>query len=196
MAGINAAAILTGKPLQSATVGAVLTAPLGTTLPTDATWEPTNAWTSTGYASPDGVSISFDRSTVDIMEWGGSKVRTLTDNYKVQVKYTEIQTDPETMKRVVGEQHVTVTDADQTHGTQMKVGFGPEMPDRCSWVFRMKDGDSLTLLVLPDAQITNLDSFSFVSNDSNKWPVTIDCYDDGTGHSAYLMNDDGVVASG
>jgi hypothetical protein len=27
------------------------------------------------------------------------------------------------------------------------------------------------------------------------WPFTMDCYDDGTGHSVYLFFDDGVVSA-
>ena len=36
----------------------------------------------------------------------------------------------------------------------------------------------------------------FVPNAANIWPVTLSCYDDGTGHSIYVFYDDGQKVSG
>ena len=58
----------------------------------------------------------------------------------------------------------------------------------------MKDGDARMKVLVPNGQVTTLDSITFVANDAIKLPVTVSCYDDGTGtgDSITIYTDDGI----
>ena len=60
-----------GKPKVA---GAVYRAPLGTTLPTDATTALPTAFVDMGYISEDGVTNSNSPETEKIRAWGGQTV--------------------------------------------------------------------------------------------------------------------------
>jgi hypothetical protein len=77
----------------------------------------------------------------------------------------------------------------------MKVGFGPDLPPAQAFCFSMKDEDRRMRLVIPNGQVTAVDSVSFTRNDIVKWNFTITANDDGTGHSMYLLTDDGEVVA-
>ena len=73
---IDAKKVLVGAPDQSSTTGAVLYAAVGTTLPTDATTAP-YGFTSGGYVSEDGLTLSASFNTTDIKDWSKGTIRTL-----------------------------------------------------------------------------------------------------------------------
>ena len=64
----NSANVNAGKP---AATGAIFVAPLGTTLPTDATTAKNGAFVELGYVSEDGVTNSNSTNSADIKAWGG-----------------------------------------------------------------------------------------------------------------------------
>ena len=74
---IDAKKVLVGAPDQSTTTGAVNFAPIGTTLPTDATTALDNAFSKCGYVSEDGITLSQNYSTTDIHDWSRATVRTM-----------------------------------------------------------------------------------------------------------------------
>ena len=183
-----------GKPEQSVT-GAVATAAAGTAVPANAKIALSSAWTASGYVSEDGVTFSQDRSTTNIKDWSGANIRTLLDEFTGTIQYAEAETTYETMCRMVGSANVTYTAATTEHGAQMKVGFGPDLPPAQAFCFSMKDEDRRMRLVVPNGQVTAVDSVSFTRNDIVKWSFTITANDDGTGHSMYLLTDDGEVVA-
>lgn len=184
-----------GKPEQSVT-GAVATAAANTAVPADAKVAlDTSVWTASGYVSEDGVTFSQDRSTTNIKDWSGANIRTLLDEFTGTIQYAEAETTYETMCRMVGAANVTKTDATTEHGTQLKVGFGPDLPPAQAFCFSMKDEDRRMRLVVPNGQVTAVDSVSFTRNDIVKWSFTITANDDGSGHSIWLLSDDGVVVT-
>ena len=71
----TAANVTVGKPKIT---GAIFRAPLGTTLPTDATTALDEAFKQLGYASEDGVTNSNSPETDQIKAWGGDIVATLS----------------------------------------------------------------------------------------------------------------------
>ena len=62
----STANVTAGKP---AVAGAIYYAPLGTTLPTDATTALAAGYTSLGYISDAGVTLSQSPSTENIKAW-------------------------------------------------------------------------------------------------------------------------------
>lgn len=195
--GTNVNNVFIGAPLQSLTTGAVQTAPVGTAAPTDARVALPSAWgEGAGYVSQDGVTMSQSRSTTTLKDWGLNSVRTLLDDFTNTVQYSELETSYETMVRMVGEDNVTRTAANATHGEQLNVAIGPILAPARAWVFSMKDEDRRLRIYIPNGQVTEVGDTNFVANDGVKWNFTITCNDDGTGHTIYILTDNGEVVSG
>ena len=75
--GNTATNVSTGKPNIS---GAVFAAPIGTTLPTDATTALDAAFVCLGYVSEDGLTNNNEMDVSAIKAWGGAIVyRSLTE---------------------------------------------------------------------------------------------------------------------
>lgn len=193
---INAVNVVVGAPDQSSTVGAVNWAATTATMPTDAkTALPTATWTSGGYVSTDGVSLSIDHSTTSIQDWSLGHIRTLLEDFTGTVTFTFVQTDYDTLCAIFGASNVTKTDATSSAGTLIKLSIGPELAPAKAWCFNMKDGNQRIRLVLPNAQPTLDGEISFVANEPISWSVSLDCNMDGAGKSIYFFYDDGVTSA-
>lgn len=193
---INAVNVVVGAPDQSSTVGAVNWAATTATMPTDAkTALPTATWTSGGYVSTDGVSLSIDHSTTSIQDWSLGHIRTLLEDFTGTVTFTFVQTDYETLCAIFGASNVTKTDATSSAGTLIKLSIGPELAPAKAWCFNMKDGSQRIRLVLPNAQPTLDGEISFVANEPISWSVSLDCNMDEAGKSIYFFYDDGVTSA-
>lgn len=197
--GINAKEVFVGLADQSTTTGALGRGPViaGGNIPADidAAITAVKYFTSSGYVSEDGATLTTDISTTDLKEWNKNTVRRLLDSFDGNVSLTLIQLDEEGAKQCFGEDNVTVIAADSTHGTRMKIGIGASLPEPQGWVLRMKDGEARMLVLIPNGQVTSGVEITFVANDAIKLPVTISANDDGTGHSMYIFTDDGVIAA-
>ncbi len=189
---LNKGAVLVGTADQQ-TTGAIAKAPIGTALPTDATTALDAAFVSGGYVSENGLSLTPEYSTTDIREWNGNLVRRLKESFDGTLGWEMLQTDAESMRTAFGDDSVTVTEADRTHGTRMAIQLGKDLPERASWAFNMKDGDARTRIVVPDGQITTVGEVSFTSSAAVVWPVTLSTYPDENGVSIYIYTDDGLV---
>ena len=154
-------------------------------------------WTASGYITDAGITLSQSRSTSSLKDWSGAAVRTLLDEFTGTISYAEMQTDKVTMERMVGAGNVKFFEANSEHGDQMAVGIGPELPPSRSFTFSMKDGDRRMRIYVPNGQVTSVADAAFVNNAAVAWNFTVSCSDDGTGHSIYILTDDGqvVVAS-
>lgn len=194
MATVNANNITLGAPEQ-ATTGAVLSAPLGTTLPTTAVAALDAAFVSSGFVSEDGLEIEFNQTKTTIRDWSSKGRRVLVEDTEGTVTLALLEISEESLVQAFGADNVTTTPATASHGTQYKVSITGELPPAKCWVFNMKDGDKRTRLVLPRAQVTNIPNMTFTAGEAITLPLEISCYpDDTTGELAIFLNDDGVTA--
>ena len=197
--GINAKEVFIGLADQSTTTGALCRGDViaGSSVPADidAAITAISGFTSSGYVSEDGATLTTDISTTDLKEWNKNTVRRLLDSFDGTVSLTLIQLDEEGAKQCFGEDNVTVTAATSTKGKRMKIAIGASLPEPQAWALRMKDGDARMLVLIPSGQVTSGVEITFVANDAIKLPVTISANDDGTGHSMYIFTDDGIVAA-
>lgn len=193
---VDAKNVLVGTADQ-ATTGAILSAPLGTTLPSGVSDALDKAFTDSGYVSNDGLTFTADNSTSDINEWNGALVRRLLESQDVTLSWAHLETNVASLRNAFGDNNVSTTPATADHGETIKVSIGSSLPAAKSWVFRLKDGDHRILIVVPNGQITSMDDVSFVANDAITWPVTLSTYPDSTGKNVYIYFDDGkTVAAG
>lgn len=190
---VDAKKVLVGTPDQKVT-GAIMSAPIGTPLPQTIDDELDEAFTNgdSGYVSSDGLTLTPDVSTNDINEWGGALVRRVLETFSGSLSWTYIETGVAELRNAFGDNNVEVTaEANDQHGTQIRVGIGAELPRRKSWLFRMKDGDARVMIVVPDAQPTSFDDITFTSTDPVPWPITLSTYPDAQGKCIYILLDDG-----
>ena len=177
----NVSDVRVGAPEQS-TTGAIKHAPLGTTLPTLESISTSgvvldNAFTGNEYVSEDGLTLSPSMSTSDIKDWSGAVVRKLLESFDGTLSWTMISTDENALKISFGDDYVTKNAATISHGTQLRAALGAHLP-----------------IVVPDGQITEVGDVTFKANEAVGWNVTLSCYPDSSGHSIYIMTDDGVIS--
>ena len=195
----NNSDVRVGAPDQK-TTGAILHAPIGTTLPTlssitKAAVTIDQAFTGNEYVSEDGLTLAPAVSTTDIKDWSGATVRKVLESFDGTLSWTMISTNAGAMGVAFGADHVTTSTATTAHGAQTRAELGAHLPDRQSWVFLMKDGDARIVIVVPDGQVTEVGEVTFASNAAVGWQVTLSTYPDDDGECIYIMTDDGVVTS-
>jgi len=186
--------VLVGAPDQS-TTGAILSAPIGTALPTMCGATLDAKFTDSGYVSDDGLETNIDISTNDITEWGGNVIRKVPKSSDNSIDFTLLNFDYASLCQAFGSENVTKTAANTTHGTQCAVAIGSTLPTAKSWVFLMKDGDAAIMIVLPNAQVTKWGKLAFKASDAVGLNPTISCYPDSSGKSIYIYTDDGQKTS-
>ena len=195
MAGIDSAQVYLPSPDQSSTTGAIAVAPLGTTAPTDARTALGVAWTSGGYVGEDGVTLSLSRSTSAIKDWSQSNVRKALTDFDGTIGFSFLQMDKFAADELFGASNVTAVAANTTHGNELAISIGAELPPMKSWTFSMKDGSRRVRIYLPIAQVTEIGDVTFVPSAGNSYPATVSCYPDSTGKSIYVFYDDGEMTS-
>lgn len=192
---VNNLNIFAGRPDQAVT-GAILASPkLQDTAPTHAGDTIPSEAVDAGYVSEDGLELTVDRSTNDIKDWSGTVVKKILESFSGELKWTQLETNEQSLRNFAGEANVEVTKATSSTGTRTIVKIkADELPHK-SWYFKMKDGKARILIFVPDGQVTSTDTITFSGTDAIKWPVTLSCYPDKHGNSIYILLDDGVVSS-
>ena len=192
---IDATKVLVGAPEQSSTTGAVLYAPVGTTLPTNAVTPAGSGFVSGGYVSEDGLTISASFNTTDIKDWSKGTIRTLLNEFTGEVTFSFVQTDYNSLCAIFGEDYVVKTPATSTAGERISIKVGAHMAPAMSYVFNMKDNDARMRVVLPNAQPVLNGDLTFVAGEAINWPVKLSCGADASGESIYIYTDDGVESA-
>jgi len=195
MAGVNSNQVYLLGPDQSTTVGALYVAPKGTAKPSDARTALPNTWASGGYISEAGITLNVSRSNSNLRDWGLNNVRVVSTDFGTTITGEFLQIDEQAAKNLVGTANVAKTAASSTHGEQLTISIGPELPPEQAFCINMKDGNRRGRICAPNAQITEIGSMTFVPSAGNVWPFTITCNDDGTGHSVYVYFDDGATTA-
>ena len=169
--------VTAGKPAAG---GAIYRAPLGTTLPTDATTALDAAFVSLGFCSDDGLTNSNSPESDNVKAWGGKNVLALqTDKPDTfQFKLIEVL-NPDVLKAVYGDDNVTGT---LTTGITLKANA--DEPKEASWVIDMvmRDG-AVTRKVLPDAKVTELGDIVYEDDEVTGYELNLLAMPDDTGQT-------------
>ena len=174
--------VSTGKPNIS---GGAWVAPLGTTLPTDATTPLGAAYTCLGYISEDGLENENEMDVSDIKAWGGNIVyrslTELTDNFSFALIESE---NADVLKNVYGDNNVTVDGSGN-----IKVDIKAEDPQEKVWVFELAlRGGRAKRIVIPDGAVTSRETITYNDSDAIAYGITVSAYPDSSNvtHKEYL----------
>lgn len=163
--------------------GAAFYAPIGTTLPTDATSALDPAFIPVGYISEDGLVNSNSPETENIKAWGGDIVLTTLTEKADTFTFTLIESANENvLKCVYGEDNVTVN----AETGEITVAANSTTLPEYAWVFDMRiKGGKARRIVCPDASISELGDISYTDADATGYETTISALPDATGNTHY-----------
>lgn len=154
--------------------GMAYVAPIDTALPAYPGEALAADWVEIGAISEDGISLSPNRDLTPLRNWAKEIERLMSSDGDETVEAPFLYTNEETLKLLFGEDAVTVTAADATHGKVVSVDIDPTiMPDGMAFLFLMKDGDDLMMLGTSRGFITSVSDVSFSPTQAIIWTATI-----------------------
>ena len=175
----TASNVTVGKPKIS---GAIFRAPLGTTLPTDASTALSAAFKAMGYVSADGLTNANKISTNNIKAWGGDTVLVSQTDKTDTLAFTLIEAlNGDVLSAVFGSDNVSGTLA-----TGISISVNAEVQEEAVWVVDMVlNGDTAKRIVVPDGVISDLADIVYKDDTAIGYGVTISCLPDSTGNTHY-----------
>lgn len=168
-----------GKPKVG---GAIFAAPLGTTLPTNATSDLDAAFKSLGYVSEDGVTNSNSPSSDKVKAWGGDTVLNLQTEKPDDFKFTLIESlNVEVLKFVYGDDNVF---GDLTNGIEVKAN-ADDATEHVLVIDMIMRGGVLKRVILPQAKVTAVEDIKYADSDAVGYGTTVSAMPDGDGYTHY-----------
>jgi hypothetical protein len=191
MVGISTLVPEVAAPFPKVT-GGVLTAPLGTTLPTDATSPLDPAFITLGRVSVEGVDRTEERPNTEVNDWGGDLVAILQDKYGLTIKFKLMQMMNADVQRAAhGAPNVTVTPPTATKGTLIAAKLNRELLPYQSWCIDAYYLQMNMRLVVPTGRITLVGPLKWVHKELAMFDLTLRPFPDGNNNHAYEYWDDG-----
>lgn len=176
-----AANVTTGKPKVG---GAIFWAPIGSTLPTDASSALDAAFKCLGYASEDGVTNDNSPSSETVKAWGGDTVLSMQTDRADTFGVTLIEAmNVDVLKTIYGASNVT-----ESSGAITVKATAEDMP-RGEWVFEMiLKGGKAKRIVIPDGSISDLGTITYKDDEAVGYEITITAVPDTAGvyHYEYI----------
>lgn len=150
--------------------GFVATAPVGSTLPTDATTALDAAFTELGYINEDGVSFAPDVTIDDLPAWQSlSPIRTLLTNYIIEVSFGLMEWIEDNLKLAFGGGVFT----DNGDGTWDYLLPLPGERAPFAMVIEGQDGANRYRIVLDRVELSDTGEVTFQKGDASQFPVTV-----------------------
>ena len=172
--------VSTGKPKVT---GGIYRAPLGTTLPTDASSTlDTAKFTSLGYIASGGVTHSFAMESGEYRAWGGDLVLSYTSSKTHTFAFGLIEVlNKTTYETVYGEAAVS-----GTLSSGISVAADGSDPSEYVYVIELAMRDNaMKRIVIPDGKITAIGDVVYQDSDAVNYPITLTAQVDSSGKSHY-----------
>jgi len=172
--------VTAGKPKVG---GHIYRAPVGTTLPTDATTALDNAFIDMGYASEDGLTNANSPESTVIKAWGGAPVLTIQESKEDTFQLVFISAENvEVQKMVYGNTNVTGT----SFSTGVSVTANAKELEEAAYVIEtIARGNIAHRIVIPRAKPTEIGEIVYSDTDALGYDVTLGCTADEAGNTHY-----------
>ena len=180
---INSDLVYVGAPDR--VTGSVMSAEVGTVLPTDATTAPNAAFVDSGYISEDGATLADSQTWNEIRDWGGDIVRRMKSSSDVTVATSFLEVNTNSAKAAFGDDNVTIVSG------KITIKINASEPRRKSWLINMLDQGKKMRLVIPNGQVTERGDLTFTRQGAVTLPVTIACTPDAAGNTVYWYAESG-----
>lgn len=176
----NVQNVSTGKPKVA---GAIYRAPLGTTLPTDASTALAGAFVDMGYVTEDGVVNTNSPDTEKVKAWGGQIVLIVSNEKSDSFKLTFLESiNPNVLESVYGSGNVTV---DAVNGTISVLSNANEIEEFVYVIDMILKGGALKRIVIPDGSLSDLGDVVYKDNEAVGYEVTLEALPDASGNNHY-----------
>ena len=175
----DATKVTAGKPM---TGGAILVAPLGTSLPTSTAATIAAAFENVGYISDAGVVNSNSPTSTSVKAWGGDTVLDVQTEKPDTFKFTLIEAkNIEALKLVFGSDNVSGTLA-----TGITINANSKEQVAKSIVIDMLlSNNTAKRVVLPNCKVTAVGDVTYSDSAAVGYEVTVSCYPDSNGNTHY-----------
>lgn len=175
--------VTAGKP---AIAGAVYRAPLGSTLPTDASSTLDQAFVSLGYIAEDGMENNNSAETENVKAWGGDIVMVNQTEKADTFKTTFIEAlNVEVLKMVYGDDNVSgdLATGITVRANSKELGAAAYVIDQI-----MREG-ALKRIVIPNGKLSELGTITYNDSDPVGYESTITALPgaDGDTHKEYIV---------
>lgn len=173
----NTANVSAGKGLKG---GYIYTAPVGTALPTDIETELDPAFKVLGYVSEDGITVSVEEDSNDLVDMNGDVMDSTYSNRSETIALTLAEIKAGTFKT----QHGSVNVTDENGLITIK--HNGDNHDSSSYVFELVLKDNRRWrMVVPNAKLSELGDLTISSSELCQREITLKCAVDSTGNTMY-----------
>lgn len=161
--------------------GAVYTAPIGTTAPTDSSSSFAAGWEDLGWIDENGVTESYSDNVKEIKGWqGGATVRRVISSSEATLKFTAIESNPLVLE---------LYHKGDTVGSN-KIEVHAPTPDERAFAIDVIDGANHLRLYVPRGEVTERGDIVYKSDDAVAYELTVTCYPDADGLVLVKFSDD------
>jgi len=181
----NAQNVTFGKPKAT---GALFYAPLGTTLPTNATADLDPAFRNLGYISEDGLVNGTETDTESVNDWSGAEVLSGQTSFAEMFTFNMIEQNESSMKLYYGEDNVVVDGDGKLVSIKVKAD---ELPEVCFVAEVVQTGGRIKRIVVERGKMTDRSGeISYVNSEAVTYPVQLKAYPntDGDYHAEYFAS--------
>lgn len=170
--------------------GMFYTAPAGTALPSYPSDSLGADWEEVGAVTADGITWSTGKDSDPLRNWAKEVERLIASDEGGTVTAPLMYTNQSTLEAIFGEDNVTVTAANSSHGKLVSVTVEPGVSaSPAAFLFIMKDGEDMLMLGTTKGIVREVGDITMSPTDAITWEATIEA-------AAWtFMKDDGQVTS-